>query len=84
MLVDMQELLTYEDVARITKFKISTLRKWVQLRKMPFSKINGAIRFNAGAVREWMEGKVCGERSVAPVSVDRTGDLFSEARGAKR
>jgi hypothetical protein len=56
----MQELLTYEDVSRITKFKISTLRKWVQLHKIPFSKINGAIRFDPEEIRAW----VAGERGV--------------------
>jgi hypothetical protein len=57
MLVDMQELMTYEDVSRLAKFKISTLRKWVQLRKIPFVKINGAIRFNPEAIRLWAAGQ---------------------------
>jgi excisionase family DNA binding protein len=54
--VDMQELLTYEDVSRITQFKICTLRKWVQLRKIPFVKLNGSIRFNADDIRAWAAG----------------------------
>jgi excisionase family DNA binding protein len=73
----MQELLTYKDVAGITKFKISTLRKWVQLRKMPFVKINGSIRFSAGAIGEWMAGKAVGKNG-ADAAVDGAGNNGAE------
>jgi excisionase family DNA binding protein len=79
----MRELLTYEDVARITKFKISTLRKWVLTGKMPFLKINGAIRFTAEALQAWTAGKERGERGgAAAARSDRTGELFSEGQGS--
>jgi hypothetical protein len=79
MLADMQELMTYEDVSRISKFKISTLRKWVQLRKIPFVKINGAIRFNPEAIRMWAMGQQGAKKSGAG---DKTGNLFPETEGA--
>jgi hypothetical protein len=79
MLGDMQELLTYEDVSRLSKFKISTLRKWVQLRKIPFVKINGAIRFNPEAIRAWTAGQQGAKKSGA--AADRTGDLFPKTEG---
>jgi hypothetical protein len=79
MLVDMQELMTYEDVSRLAKFKISTLRKWVQLRKIPFVKINGAIRFNPEAIRAWATGQQGVKKSGA---TDKTGNLFPEREGA--
>jgi hypothetical protein len=78
MLVDMQELMTYEDVSRFSKFKINTLRKWVQLRKIPFVKINGAIRFNPEAIRAWAAGQQGAKKSGA---ADKTGNLFPETEG---
>jgi hypothetical protein len=63
----MQELMTYEDVSRLSKFKISTLRKWVQLRKIPFVKINGAIRFEPEAIRLWAAGQQGAKKSGAAV-----------------
>jgi hypothetical protein len=78
MLVDMQELMTYEDVSRFSKFKISTLRKWVQLRKIPFVKINGAIRFNPEAIRAWAAGQQGAKKSGV---ADRAGSLFPETEG---
>jgi excisionase family DNA binding protein len=78
--VELQELLTYEDVARITKFKISTLRKWVQLRKIPFSKINGSIRFNPDAIRTWAAGEQGASKNGA-ARAHGGKDLFSDAEG---
>jgi hypothetical protein len=75
MLVDMQELMAYEDMARISKFKISTLRKRAQLRKIPFVKTNGTIRFNPEAIRAWVAGQGAQKRRGA---VDKTGNLFPE------
>jgi hypothetical protein len=65
MPADMQELMTFEDVARLSKFKISALRKWVQLRKIPFVKINGAIRFNPEAIHLWATGRQGAEKTAA-------------------
>ena len=77
--VDMQELLTYEDVSRLTKFKISTLRKWVRLGKIPFSKINGSIRFNAEELRAWAAGEPGAWKSGgASAAVGGAGELFPE------
>jgi hypothetical protein len=78
MQVEMQELMTYEDVARLAKFKIGTLRKWVQLRKIPFVKINGAIRFEPEAIRAWAGGQQSVKKSGA---ADRTGNLCPEPEG---
>jgi excisionase family DNA binding protein len=73
-----EELLTYEDVSRLTKFKISTLRKWVQLRKIPFSKINGSIRFNAEEIRAWAAGELAAGKG-GGVAVKGAGGLFADA-----
>jgi hypothetical protein len=86
MLVDMQELLTYEDVSRITKFKINTLRKWVRTRKIPFIKLNGSIRFSPEAIQVWKAGKETGgkgaeKNGAVTAPADRSGELFPEARG---
>jgi hypothetical protein len=81
MLVDVQELMTYEDVSRLSKFKISTLRKWVQLRKIPFVKINGAIRFNPEAIRLWAAGRQGAKKNGG--TADRTGNLFPETEGER-
>jgi excisionase family DNA binding protein len=75
-----RELLTYEDVARLTKFKISTLRKWVQLRKIPFSKINGSIRFDPEELRAWAAGeRRAGKSGGVAAPVGGAGELFPDA-----
>jgi excisionase family DNA binding protein len=50
----MEELITFEDVSRITKMKINTLRKWVGQEKIPYVKVNGAIRFNPEEIKQWL------------------------------
>jgi hypothetical protein len=49
----------------------------VQLRKIPFVKINGAIRFNPEAIRLWAAGQQGAKKSGA---ADRTGNLFPETK----
>jgi hypothetical protein len=83
----MQELMTYEDVSRITRFKINTLRKWVQLRKIPFVKINGAIRFNPEEIRAWTAGEQGTDKGRSRgVDDGKRGvnELFPEMKGAGR
>jgi hypothetical protein len=56
------------------------LRKWVQLRKIPFVKINGAIRFNSEAIRLWAAGQQGAKKSDG--AADRTGNLFPETEAS--
>jgi predicted DNA-binding transcriptional regulator AlpA len=61
MLIDVEELITFEEVSRITKMKINTLRRWASQDKIPCRKLNGAIRFSPGEIREWLSGAAAGK-----------------------
>jgi hypothetical protein len=79
--IEIQELLTFADVSRITKIKINTLRKWVLVNKIPYTKINGAIRFFPVDIQNWMALNAHGEllngkNGGALVPVIKDGELF--------
>ncbi|MDJ1481733.1 helix-turn-helix domain-containing protein [Cytophagaceae bacterium YF14B1] len=49
----MDELLTYEDLAKILKVKKQTLRNWASEGKIPKTHIRG--RFSRKAIEAWIE-----------------------------
>jgi excisionase family DNA binding protein len=51
---DLGEYLTIFELSELTKFKVPTLRKYVLTRKIPFHKINRAIRFKADEIKAWL------------------------------
>ncbi|GHU86679.1 hypothetical protein FACS189476_00300 [Spirochaetia bacterium] len=55
MTVDVETLLTYDDVAALTKIKIGTLRKYVLRDCIPYCKLNGFIRFKPLELQKWIE-----------------------------
>jgi predicted DNA-binding transcriptional regulator AlpA len=69
---DIPELLTFEDVSRITKIKVNTLRKWVTNKQIPNVKVNGAIRFCPGEIKDWLAKKNRG------IKRDITPDVFKD------
>jgi excisionase family DNA binding protein len=48
------EYLTIFELSKLTKFKVPTLRKYVLTRKIPYHKINRAIRFKPDEIKAWL------------------------------
>jgi len=46
----MERLVNYEQLAEILGLSANTLRVWVSARKIPFTKIGGAVRFTSEQV----------------------------------
>lgn len=49
------ELLSVEQVATLLQVRPKTIRNWVYLRKIPFRKINGTVRFLRAEIEAWTE-----------------------------
>jgi len=47
-------LVTAKEVAELLAVSVSTIRDWVYLRKIPFLKINGAVRFDLKVLKKWV------------------------------
>jgi excisionase family DNA binding protein len=50
-----QEILSILQAAEYLGQSKSTLRDWVRLRKIPFSKVNGAIKFRKSKLDRWID-----------------------------
>ena len=48
-------LLTVKDMATRLQVKEKTIYAWVSQRKIPCAKINGAIRFDAKEIDQWLQ-----------------------------
>jgi excisionase family DNA binding protein len=51
----MDEYLTIFEAARITKYAVGTLRKFVLRRQIPFLKMRRALRFKRSELEIWMD-----------------------------
>jgi excisionase family DNA binding protein len=60
----MSKLLTIAEAAEITRLSVKTLYSYTCARRMPYIKINGALRFDEERLRAWIS-----EHSVEPVAV---------------
>jgi excisionase family DNA binding protein len=49
-----EQLLTVKQLAQLLNVSARTLRDWTLKRKIPFLKINGAVRFSAPAIAQWV------------------------------
>jgi len=50
-----QELLPVKEVAKWLGIKVSTIYSWVHYRKIPFTKVNGGLRFEYGQILKFIE-----------------------------
>lgn len=64
-----------EELARHLELAVSTLRKWVMLKKIPFEKIGDAVRFDLDKINPWLE-----EHTVYPERELKPGELEKERR----
>jgi excisionase family DNA binding protein len=53
----MEHLLTIEQLAEILQVKKSTIYSWTFTRKIPYVKINGALRFKEKVISSWIESQ---------------------------
>ena len=49
------KLLTVKELSEIINVKEKTLYHWVELRQIPFFRLNGSIRFNPDEIVTWLE-----------------------------
>jgi len=54
----MERLLTIDQVVELLQIKKSTIYSWTFTRKIPFVKINGALRFKEKAISSWIDAQV--------------------------
>jgi len=52
------ELLTADEVAAMLRIKPATIRKWRAERRIPFVKLNGAVRFKRADIEKWIDERV--------------------------
>ena len=58
---------TAREVAEFVRLSVQTIRRYTMNKKIPFHKINRAVRYKKSEIEEWVE-----KREVAKV-----GDLFT-------
>ena len=51
----MQTLLTVDELAEFLKLKHSTIYNWCHLKKIPYLKVCGVIRFPKDNIDKWLE-----------------------------
>jgi excisionase family DNA binding protein len=69
----MEELMTIVEVAKFTKLKVPTLRKYVAKESIPFQRLGSAIRFKPSEIQAWVDSRSHGSAAVAAAADDATG-----------
>jgi excisionase family DNA binding protein len=64
-----------EELAGHLQLSVSTLRKWVMMKKIPFEKMGDAVRFDLDKINPWVE-----EHTVYPERELKPGELEKERR----
>jgi excisionase family DNA binding protein len=71
-----------EELARHLELAVSTLRKWVMLKKIPFEKIGEAVRFDLDKINPWLEEHtVYPERELKPRELEKERRKYAEGKG---
>ncbi|MFP3041603.1 helix-turn-helix domain-containing protein [Treponema primitia] len=53
-MIVIEDLMTIQDVARITQFKVCTIRKFVLKDTIPYIKVGGGLRFRPSEIAAWI------------------------------
>ncbi len=51
----MERLLTIDQVSELLQVKKNTIYSWTFTRKIPFVKVNGALRFQERVISKWID-----------------------------
>ena len=54
----MERLLTIDQVSEILQVKKATIYSWTFTHKIPFVKVNGALRFRESEISQWVNSQV--------------------------
>lgn len=85
--VVIEDLMTIQDVARITRFKVCTIRKFVLKDTIPFLKVGGGLRFRPSEIAAWLNetgARGQGKQDKPPELFDRQAAGGREDGGAAR
>jgi excisionase family DNA binding protein len=53
----MEKLLNINQLSELLQVKKSTVYSWVHTGRIPYVKVNGALRFKEGAIYNWIENQ---------------------------
>ncbi|AEF80532.1 helix-turn-helix domain-containing protein [Leadbettera azotonutricia] len=67
-IIVIEDLMTIQDVARITQFKVCTIRKFVLKDTIPYIKVGGGLRFRPSEIAAWINGSAKGGNSAGSPS----------------
>jgi excisionase family DNA binding protein len=67
----MEELMTIAEVAKFTKLKVATLRKYVAKESIPFQRLGSAIRFKPSEIQAWVDSRSHGAASLGSGAAER-------------
>ena len=71
----MGKQMNIQEAAEHLRLSVSTLRKWVMMRKIPFEKMGDAVRFDLEKINVWAD-----EHTVYPEKELAAGELEREQR----
>jgi predicted DNA-binding transcriptional regulator AlpA len=75
----LEQLLDINDVSKLTKLSVATIRKYVLLHQIPFLKIFKAVRFRSSEIEVWINQRNNRHGGTVAVTPLEGGDLFSAA-----
>ena len=59
----MDTYLTVKEVAELVKLTVQTIRRYTMKKKIPFHKINRAVRYKKSEIELWVEDREQSEKS---------------------
>jgi excisionase family DNA binding protein len=83
----MGRIMTIGEVAEKVQMAVSTLRKYVMRKEIPFKKVGVRVRFDEGEIDAWLAGKSFGLNSIKKKMAGKKvtpGELFSDETGEKK
>jgi excisionase family DNA binding protein len=72
-----EQYLTAREVALLFKFNVQTIRRYTMNKKIPFHKINRAVRYKQSEIEVWFEKKQAAKLAQNK-KTDLEGGLFSK------
>ena len=73
----METYLTADEVAVMVRMTVQTIRRYTMRNKIPFHKINRAVRYKKTEIEQWLEKREQ-EKAKAKKEEPQDGGLFSE------
>jgi len=63
--------MTIAEVAKFTRLKVATLRKYVAKESIPFQRLGSAIRFKPSEIQAWVDNRSHGASSLGSGAAER-------------